>query len=379
MAEIQQGAHVAFALVPGDNMGLDFAGSTDCVGQGRRVAPGEIVDVEFQPVKQQRVLDATVLDHFGQPGPQLAVREGRQGIGIGDDGERLIERADEILAARMVDAGFTAHGGIHLCQQGRRQLHVADAALIARRGETRDVADHSAAQRQDGGIAVESGVDQGIEHASDGVQRLVLFAVGQHAMDDTPGVAAPAVATRGGECRLQFLEVEARNGRVGDHTQVAAGDERIQQLAVAQQAGSDLDGVNRVSDVYLECLHGSRIIRLLRTICPTEVCKYTTTPRSASARRFSGSITAPPPVARTMDSMRLRRSMDSRSRILNPASPSFSKMKEISTPVLASISASLSRNVKRNNLAKWRPTAVLPEPMGPMRKMFRMAGMRGES
>jgi len=51
------------------------------------VAPGEIVDVEFQPLEQHRVPDAPVLDHFGQPGPQLAVREGRQGIGIGDDGD----------------------------------------------------------------------------------------------------------------------------------------------------------------------------------------------------------------------------------------------------------------------------------------------------
>ncbi len=40
--------------------------------------------------------------------------------------------------------------------------------------------------------------------------------------------------------------------------------------------------------------------------------------------------------------MRVRRSMDSFSRILNPSSPSFSKMKEMSTPVFASMSASLS-------------------------------------
>jgi len=84
---------------------------------------------------------------------------------------------------------------------------------------------------------LESGADQGIEHASDGLQRLVPFTVGQHATDNTPG-GVP----RGGEGRLQLLEVEAGNGRVGDHTQVAAGDEGIQQLSISQQAGPILMG-----------------------------------------------------------------------------------------------------------------------------------------
>ncbi len=68
--------------------------------------------------------------------------------------------------------------------------------------------------------------------------------------------------------------------------------------------------------------------------------------------------------------------MDSFSRILKPASPSFSKMKGMSTPVFASMSASLSRKVKRNSRAKCRPTAVLPDPMGPMRKILCLACMR---
>ena len=38
MAEVQHCAHVAFALVPADNLGLDFAGSADCVGQRLRLA-----------------------------------------------------------------------------------------------------------------------------------------------------------------------------------------------------------------------------------------------------------------------------------------------------------------------------------------------------
>ena len=59
-------------------------------------------------------------------------------------------------------------------------------------------------------------------------------------------------------------------------------------------------------------------------------------------RRLSGWITAPPPVAITTPVSRVRRSMDSLSRSRKPASPSFSKMKAMSTPVRASMSASLS-------------------------------------
>src|SRR5208337_5011974 len=47
----------------------------------------------------------------------------------------------------------------------------------------------------------------------------------------------------------------------------------------------------------------------------------------------------------------------------------------MSTPVFASISASLSRNANRHRRARWRPTADLPEPMGPMRKMLGLPSM----
>ena len=48
-------------------------------------------------------------------------------------------------------------------------------------------------------------------------------------------------------------------------------------------------------------------------------------------------------------------------------SPSFSKMKRMSTPVRFSISASLSTNGRPSSVASRRPTAVLPEPIGPIR------------
>ena len=66
-----------------------------------------------------------------RPALQLAVRQGREHIGIGDDRARLIKGADEILAAGMIDAGLAADRGVHLREQRRRHLHIADAALVA--------------------------------------------------------------------------------------------------------------------------------------------------------------------------------------------------------------------------------------------------------
>ena len=87
-----------------------------------------------------RVPDAAVLDHFGQAGAELPVRQRRQRVRIGDDRPRLVEGADEILAARMVDAGLAADRGVDLRQQRGRAPALGDAALIAGRGEAGDVA-----------------------------------------------------------------------------------------------------------------------------------------------------------------------------------------------------------------------------------------------
>src|SRR5438105_11467523 len=68
--------------------------------------------------------------------------------------------------------------------------------------------------------------------------------------------------------------------------------------------------------------------------------------------------------------------MAARSRCRNPASPSCSKMKGMSTPVRRSISASLSWKGRPSARARWRPTAVLPEPMGPMRNTLGLPSMQ---
>ena len=68
---------------------------------------------------------------------------------------RLVERADQVLAARVIDAGLAADRGIDLREQRRRHLHEVDAALVAGGREPGHVADHAAAERDHAGVAVQ--------------------------------------------------------------------------------------------------------------------------------------------------------------------------------------------------------------------------------
>ena len=101
-------------------------------------------------------------------------------LGVGDHAAWLMERADQVLAARMIDAGLAADGRIDLREQRGRHLHVVDAALVAGRGEARHVADDAAAERDHGRVAIHALRDQRIEIRAKLSQRLVLLAVRQH-------------------------------------------------------------------------------------------------------------------------------------------------------------------------------------------------------
>ena len=60
-----------------------------------------------------------------------------------------MERADEVLARARVHTGLPADRRINLREQRRRRLEKSDAAQIECGGEAREVADDSAAERDD--------------------------------------------------------------------------------------------------------------------------------------------------------------------------------------------------------------------------------------
>ncbi len=81
--------------------------------------------------------------------PLASSRSGsvRETVRVDQHGARLMERADHVLSERVIDAGLPAHRRVDLRKQRRRHLHERHAALIDRRGETGEVADDAAAER----------------------------------------------------------------------------------------------------------------------------------------------------------------------------------------------------------------------------------------
>ena len=63
--------------------------------------------------------------------------------------QRLVERADVVLAGAEVDRHLAADGGVDLGEQRRRHLDEPDAAQKGRGDVAGEVADHAAAERHD--------------------------------------------------------------------------------------------------------------------------------------------------------------------------------------------------------------------------------------
>ncbi len=51
----------------------------------------------------------TIFDDFGQPGLQLALGERGERVSVGQHCARLVECADEVLAAEMIHRGLATH------------------------------------------------------------------------------------------------------------------------------------------------------------------------------------------------------------------------------------------------------------------------------
>ena len=148
MPEIEQRAFAGFfAFVGCYDCRLVFAGTLDGEGQCRRVTRIQCIDIGFEPIEERQVADQAVLDYFGQSRRQFAVCERGERGGVRDYRLRLVKRTDHIFAARMVNRGLPAHRRVDKGEQRGRHLDKGDPAQIGRRGESRQITNHSAAER----------------------------------------------------------------------------------------------------------------------------------------------------------------------------------------------------------------------------------------
>ncbi|MDT4855975.1 hypothetical protein FQZ97_903490 [compost metagenome] len=109
MAEIEDGAQAALALVLRHHAGLDFTRTLHGHRHQLGVAVVQRLDIALDPGKVPGVGDGAVLDHLGHARGQFARGQRAQRVDIGDHRVGLVEGADHVLAERVVDAGLAAH------------------------------------------------------------------------------------------------------------------------------------------------------------------------------------------------------------------------------------------------------------------------------
>ena len=155
VAEIEQRAAAGVSFVLGDKDSFRQAALFNCVQAGCRVALEYPRPMSFEPIEEGGIAQKTVFHHFGIAGAQLARVQRIKHVGVDQHEARLMEGADQVLAMPRVDAGFAADGGVDLGEQRRGDLHQAHAAFQDAGGESGEVADDAAAERDDNVAAIE--------------------------------------------------------------------------------------------------------------------------------------------------------------------------------------------------------------------------------
>ena len=116
---------------------------------------------------------------FLEAGAEFGGREGAEEIDVGEDGEGVVEAADEIFSGQEIDAGFAADGGVDLREKGGRDLHVADAAHVDGGEEAGDVANDAATEGEEQRVAVGSGGGELLGEGFDAAHAFVTLAAGE--------------------------------------------------------------------------------------------------------------------------------------------------------------------------------------------------------
>src|SRR6185312_17074240 len=90
VAEIEERALAALALVGGDDRRLGAAARDHGMAPRRRVAGEQRCAVGLQPGEEGCVADKAVFDDLGVAGGELARRQRRQRVAVGEDEARLM-------------------------------------------------------------------------------------------------------------------------------------------------------------------------------------------------------------------------------------------------------------------------------------------------
>ena len=197
VAEIQHRALALLALIARDDLGLDLAGAPDRVPQGRGLARQQPLHMASSQAKNAASRIRPYLMTSASPARSSRPGQGREGVGVGDHGRRLMKRPDQVLPARVIDTSLAADGGVDLREQRGRHLHVGDARAGSKPPRNPRDPHHPAAQGDHGAVAREAIGDQDVDQSRHVLQRLVRLPIGQARLDD----AAAATGSPAGRAR----------------------------------------------------------------------------------------------------------------------------------------------------------------------------------
>ena len=179
VAEVQDHAQAGLLLVLADDLGLDADAGGDDLLQGGGVSRQDGVAVLLHEAEEGWVADDGGLNGLLQAGAEFGGGESAEKVDVAEDGEGVVEGADEVLAGEEVDAGLAAEGGIDLGEHGGGQANVADSAHVDGGEEARDVADDAAAEGKQDGVAVGPGEGKLLGEGLDCGEALVGLAGGK--------------------------------------------------------------------------------------------------------------------------------------------------------------------------------------------------------
>ena len=129
--------------------------------------------------KQRAIADNAALDDFVESGAVLALRQGAQHIRVDQDRERLMKRAEQVLAGNQIDAGLAADRGVDLREQRGRDLQHRDAAHEDGGQKAADIRHDAAAESDYDAGAVAAAFNHLLGQRFDFREPLAFFAAGQ--------------------------------------------------------------------------------------------------------------------------------------------------------------------------------------------------------
>ncbi len=117
-----------------------------------------------------------MLDDFGEALIEFAARQRLQNIEVINDQRGLMENADQIFPRARVHSGFPADRAVNHRQQRGWNLDMRNTAVINRRHESRNVANHPAAETNDKRLAIKSRCNHPVANRAGLLKRLRFLA-----------------------------------------------------------------------------------------------------------------------------------------------------------------------------------------------------------